>query len=399
VRILHTSDWHLGRSFHREALLDAQASFVDSLLDTVRTERVDLVVVAGDLYDRAVPAVDAIRLADDSLRRLAELRVPVIITSGNHDSAKRLGFVADLITASGVHIRTDCGRIGDPVVIDDPHGAVAVYGLPYLEPEVITPAWALPSRSHAAVTAAAMSRVRSDLARRGSATRSVVVAHTWVSGGRPSESERDISVGGVSHVPAGLFAGIDYVALGHLHGRQQISRQIRYSGSPLAYSFSETDHVKGSWLVELGPGGFERADFVAAPVPRRLGRLRGRITDLLTDPRYADYEARWVQVTLTDAQRPRAAMQRLRENRFPHALVLAFEPEDAAARSPKLVSVVTGRSDADVATDFVNAVRDVPADLDERALLEAACEGCRDPLDTMLSAEAVHPPTAETLAG
>ncbi len=385
MRILHTSDWHLGRSFHRVGLLDAQAEFVDALVDTARAQEVELVVVAGDVYDRAVPGVEAVRLANEALARLAALHIPVVITSGNHDSASRLGFAADLISAAGVHLRTDCERLDEPVLLADAHGPVAVYGLPFLEPETLSGRWGLPSRSHEAVAATAMARVRSDLATQKTGTRSVVVAHTWVTGGQPSESERDIAVGGVSQVPAATFDGIDYVALGHLHGRQQIAAGVRYSGSPLAFSFSETDHVKGSWLLELGKGGFERADFVPAPVRRRLGRLRGRLGDLFRDPGLGDHENRWLQVTLTDSARPRAAMEQLRR-RFPHVLALGFEPEGTEQTHMAWAPVVSGRSERDVVVEFVAAVREQPADLDERALLEAACEGCReDPLEALLA--------------
>jgi len=391
VRILHTSDWHLGRSFHRAGLLDAQAGFVDSLLDTVRHERVDLVLVAGDVYDRAVPAVDAVQVANDALRRLAALRVPTVITSGNHDSASRLGFAADLISAAGIHLRTDCSRVADPVMLEDRHGPVAVYPLPYLEPEGLTEQWGLADRSHEAVATAAMAKVRSDLAARPEGTRSVALAHTWVSGGAPSDSERDISVGGICHVPAATFDGLDYVALGHLHGRQEITPRLRYSGSPIAYSFSEAHHLKGSWLIEVGREGFERADFVAAPVPRPLGRLRGRLAELLTDPSYAGLEDHWLQITLTDPMRPRAAMEQLRDGRFPHTLALGFEPDGCGALDPVLAPVVAGRSEREVVGDFITAVRQVPADLDERALLDAACEGCRRPLDELML-EAQRPP-------
>ncbi len=376
MRILHTSDWHLGRSFHREGLLAAQAKFVDSLVETVRTQRVDLVVVAGDVYDRALPPVDAVALANEALRRLADLRVPVVITSGNHDSARRLGFAADLIAASGVHLRTEPDRLHDPIVVHDVHGPVAVYGLPFLDPDVLREPWALADRSHATVTEEAMRRVRRDLARRPAGTRSVVLAHTWVAGGAGCDSERDITVGGVAQVPARHFAGIDYVALGHLHGRRRFTDSLRYSGSPLAFSFSEADHVKGSWLVELGPRGVTGAEFVEAPVPRRLARLRGRIGDLLTDPAWSSAEDCWVQVTLTDPRRPQAAMERLREKRFPHALVLQFAPEGAPSDPGAAVQPLGGRSDRELLRDFVETVREESADMVELALLDAACESC-----------------------
>ena len=386
MRILHTSDWHLGRSFHREGMLTHQAAYVDHLLEVVESERVDLVVVAGDVYDRALPQVDAVRLADETLVRLAGSRAQVVLTSGNHDSAQRLGFSSRLIDAAGVFIRTDAATVGTPVELADDHGPVAVYGLPYLDPLALAEPWALPARSHEAALAEALGRVRRDLALRSPGTRSVVLAHAFVAGGEPSESERDISVGGVSRVPTGLFDGVDYVALGHLHGAQTLDERIRYSGSPLAYSFSEHTQTKGSWLVDLGAGGALTATFVDAPVPRRLARLRGTLDELLADAGLAPYEASWVQATLTDAVRPSQPMERLRR-RFPHALVLAFEPDVGEP-----LAVPTGRpgvrSDHAIALDFVRELRGAPATEAESALLQDACDACCDDtdVDTLLSA-------------
>ena len=164
MRILHTSDWHLGRSFHGEDLLAAQAAYVDHLIETVEAEGVDLVVVAGDVYDRALPPVDAVALADDAFRRLATSRAQVVVTSGNHDSARRLGFNARLVELAGLHLRTDAGRVDEPVLLDDEHGQVAVYGIPYLEPDVLRHAWQLSTRSHHAALGHAMELVRADLA-------------------------------------------------------------------------------------------------------------------------------------------------------------------------------------------------------------------------------------------
>src|SRR4249919_3139230 len=141
MRILHTSDWHLGRSFHREGMLTHQAAYVDHLLEVVAAERVDLVVVAGDVYDRALPHVDAVRLADEALARLAATRAQVVLTSCNHDSAQRLGFGSRLIDAAGVHVRTDVSSGGTPVLLEDAHGPVAVHGLPYLDPQALHEPW------------------------------------------------------------------------------------------------------------------------------------------------------------------------------------------------------------------------------------------------------------------
>jgi DNA repair protein SbcD/Mre11 len=370
MRLLHTSDWHLGRSFHREDMLGAQARFVDHLVETVRAERVDAVLVSGDLYDRALPPVDAVALCDEALRRLVAERVQVVVISGNHDSAQRLGFGSGLMDAAGVHVRSDPEGVGRPVLLGD---GTAVYGIPYLEPEVVRGRWELSERGHTAALTEAMRRVRADLATREG--RSVVLAHAFVTGGEASDSERDISVGGVASVPMSVFDGVDYVALGHLHGQQTMSETVRYSGSPLAYSFSEEHHVKGAWLVDLGDTA--RAEFVEAPVPRRASRVRGRLGDLLTGERWAAYEDRWLHVTLTDADRPAGAMERLRR-RFPHTLALVFEPEGGPATDDRgWAERVHDRSDLDIAGDFVREVRGAPADAAERALLHEAFESCR----------------------
>lgn len=378
MRILHTSDWHLGRSFHREGLLGHQGAFMDHLLEVVATEKVDVVVVAGDVYDRALPQVDAVRLADETLARLAASRAAVVVTSGNHDSAQRLGFGSRLIDAAGVFLRTDARTVGTPVILGDEHGEVAIHGLPYLDPTAMMEPWGLSARSHEIVLAEAMRRVRADLATRPG-VRSVVLAHAFVAGAAPSESERDISVGGVSRVPTSIFDDIDYVALGHLHGSHTLDHRIRYSGSPLAYSFGEADQVKGSWLIDLGPSGVRAAEFVEAPVPRALARLTGELETLLLDEHLAVHERDWVHVTLTDRLRPAQAMERLRR-RFAHTLVLSFAPAGAAAPcAPQ--ATTTGRRDHDIALDFVRELRGVPATAAESALLMEACDACCDDTD------------------
>jgi exonuclease SbcD len=381
VRILHTSDWHLGRSFHGVGMVDAQAAFVDHLLETVVTEDVDLVLVAGDVYDRALPPVDAVELASEAFARLSAAGVRTVVTSGNHDSAIRLGSNARLVDAAGVHLRTRWQEVGTPVLLEDRHGPVAVYGLPYLEPDAVRQAWELPARTHEAALAAATQRVTADLEQRG-APRSVVMAHAFVAGSPEAaatmgcDSERDISVGGLQIAPTSLFTPFSYAALGHLHGASSLTDSVRYSGSPLAYSFSEAGHAKGSWLVELGREGAERADFVAAPVVRPLSRLRGRLEELLHDPTLTTLEGHWVAATLTDPHTPRQAMERLR-SRFPHALTLAFEPEGGVRGRSPVMPHLSGRSDFDIALGFVEEVRSLEATTEEALLLQLACDSCR----------------------
>jgi DNA repair protein SbcD/Mre11 len=378
VRILHTSDWHLGRSFHGVGMLEHQAAYVDHLVEVVESEQVDVVVVAGDVYDRALPHVDAVELADDTFARLGASRAAVVVSSGNHDSAQRLGFSSRLIDAAGVFLRTRPGEVGTPVLLVDEHGPVAVHALPYLDPIALHDVWALSGRSHEAALGEAMRRVRADLEHRPG-VRSVVLAHAFVAGAAPSESERDISVGGISVVPTALFDGVDYAALGHLHGRQVLSETVRYSGSPLAYSFSEADHVKGGWLVDLGARGVDSVRFVDAPVPRPLARLTGCLHDLLRDASYRWAESAWVQATLTDRDRPVGAMDRLRA-RFPGALELRFAPAGESARS--LATTPASHLPAhEIAADFVREMRGSAPTAAERALLVEACDACSDDPD------------------
>jgi exonuclease SbcD len=405
MRFLHTSDWHLGRSLHRADLREAQASFLAHLVETVRSERVDAVLVAGDVYDRAIPSLDAVALYEDALARLRAAGARVVLISGNHDSARRLGVNSALIDAAGVHLRTRPDAVADPVLLDDEHGQVAVYGIPYLEPALGLPGL-IPAgtkraagedpareeagsgaRSHASVLRAAAGLIRADAAARG-ATRTVVLAHAWVAGGRndaeradrarqqASGSERDISVGGIGYAPAGLFDGFGYVALGHLHGRQVLANHLRYAGSPLPYSFSEKDQQKGSWLVEVGADAAARAEWVPAPVGRRLAELAGRLEDLLTSPAHDEHAGDFLAVTLTDTVRPEGAMERLRR-RFPHILTLEFKPEGARADQRSYRERVSGRDDLAVAAEFVRHVRNSDPSGRERELLGAAFTAVR----------------------
>jgi len=378
MRLLHTSDWHLGRAFHRVDMLGAQAGFIDHLVATAREREVDAVVVSGDVYDRAVPSLAAVELFDDALHRLAELGVPTVMISGNHDSARRLGVGAGLIDRAGIHLRTDPASAGTPVLLADAHGDVALYGLPYLEPALVKDEFGVDKPGHEAVLTAAMDRVRADLSTRAPGTRSVVLAHAFVTGGQPSDSERDITVGGVASVPAGVFDGVDYVALGHLHGAQTLTDRVRYSGSPLPYSFSEAAHHKSMWLIDLDAEGQVTAERLPCPVPRGLARIRGTLEDLLADPALARHEDAWVEATLTDPVRPADPMARLTA-RFPHTLNLVFAP-DRPPQDPEASYArrLADRTDEQIAEDFVAHVRGAAPDADEQGVLRAAFDAVRE---------------------
>jgi exonuclease SbcD len=372
MRLLHTSDWHLGRTLHGVDLLGYQAAYLEHLVELARAEQVDAVLVAGDVYDRAIPSVEAVGVLADALARLSELTT-VVLTSGNHDSATRLGFGAALMR-DRVRLRTAIADAGTPLVVGD----TLVYGVPYLDPDFARAqladevddegATVLLARSHAAVLGAAMRRVRTDRATRPQ-TRAVVMAHAFVTGGVASESERDIRVGGVDQVPAGVLSGVDYVALGHLHGPQQIAPGVRYSGSPLAYSFSEMHHHKSTALVDLA-GPEPAVTLVPAPVPRALADVTGTLDEVLASRAHADD---WVRVTVTDAARPPDLSRRVKE-RYPHALQVLHVPEGGPTGVTRAVVVGSASDPTVVAADFVRYVTGTDPTPAEAAVLRRAYE-------------------------
>jgi exonuclease SbcD len=384
MRLLHTSDWHLGRTLHGASLLEYQAGFLDWLLEQAVAHRVHAVVVAGDVYDRAVPSTDAVALLDRALAGFAQARVPVILTSGNHDSAIRLGFGSRLSEQAGIHLRTRVADLARPVLVSDEHGEVAIYGIPYLLPDAVLVELDA-ERSHVAVLGAAAARIRADATARG-VTRTVVIAHAFVTGAVPSESERDIRVGGIGDVPASVFAGLGYVALGHLHGQQDVAvlpgpdgqpaTTVRYSGSPLAFSFSERQHVKSVTVIDIDAAGTASATSLPTPVPRPLREVSGRLDDLLAraDADLADLAGAWVKAVLTDPVRPAAPMERLRE-RWPHTLVLGFAPDggpgDAAADLRRLAQAA---DPVEICGLFVEFTSGGPPDPEHRAALREVIE-------------------------
>lgn len=374
MRILHTSDWHLGRTLHGVDLHADQARFHDWLVDLVIEREVDAVVIPGDVYDRAIPSTEAVRLLSRTLARLAEVTT-VLLTPGNHDSAVRLGFGREVMRA-GVHLLTDLPGLDHPVSIEDEHGEVLFFGLPYLEPDIARVALAAEgqeplARSHEAVTRAAIERVRARAAEHPAA-RTVVLAHTFVAGGSASESERDLRVGGVDSVPGPVLAGIDYVALGHLHGCQDLTARVGapawYSGSPLAFSFSEKDQRKSVLLVELGRRGEVDVERIPTPVPRPLTELRGTLAQILE--RAPEHAGDWLRAIVTDPARPPQLQESLRAA-FPHLLLTDYQPEGREAQV--LAPTVSRAADpVEVMQDFLAYVTGGESVAEERDVLERA---------------------------
>ncbi|WP_022882941.1 exonuclease SbcCD subunit D [Gryllotalpicola ginsengisoli] len=327
MRILHTSDWHVGRTFHGHPTLPALAGVLDALAREVREREVDVVAVAGDVFDSATPSSEAFAVLGAALRGIREAGAQLVVTSGNHDSPARLGFQSEFAAFGGVHIVTRAEDHAEPVTLRGRDGVpVDFYGIPFLEPALIRHLWPdEPLRSQADALRFAMRNVRAAAA--ASAHRSVVLAHCFAAGGQAeaSDAERDLSAGGLDVVPLSVFDGVDYAALGHIHGRAALAEHVRYSGAPLHYSFSEAGKPRGAWLVELGADGPAEVQWVDLPVPRALAVITGELDELLTDAALEAHRDDWVAAILTDRTRPLDAMRKL-QSRFPHCASLEHRP-------------------------------------------------------------------------
>ena len=390
MRLLHTSDWHLGRQFHGASLLEEQAAAVDRMVELAAGHRIDVVVIAGDLYDRAIPSGPAVELLDEALLRLRDTGAVVVAIAGNHDSAARAGFGDRLLYRAGVTVRADVRRFSEPVVVDDGTQQFAIYPVPYLDPLVFEAVHPPTGRSaeadgprrpsHQQTLGRALRVVRTHRDRLG--LPSVVVAHAFVANTAPTleeapvetcDSERQLAVGGADRVDQSVFAGFDYVALGHLHGHQAWDRdRLAYSGSPLRYSFSEEHHRKGVQLVDLGADGSRTVEFVELGVGRPLRTLTGTLEHLLTDAQPSGAEEARVRAVLTDVELPHQAMARLR-SRFPHAAELVHQPPERPGPTRERTSNdVRRRQPLDLALEFVAEQWGDQPDARSRALLREA---------------------------
>jgi exonuclease SbcD len=340
MRVLHTSDWHLGRSFGPVSLRTPQEQFCDHLVEVVRAEGIELLVIAGDLYDRAIAPIDAIELFRDTVRRVRAAGAVIAAITGNHDGADRVSPYDDLLDASGVYLRGGYEGVGRVITHRFSDGQLDLVLLPFLEPQAAPDDFGTPPdmspevegadavlerrrrRTHEGVLTEAVRRARTHLV----SSRSLAVAHAFVMGGEVSDSERQLQVGGTGAVGAEVFEGFSYTALGHLHRPQHIGRPtLRYSGTPMAYSFSE-DHQKSLVLVDMTPQGGCSVQELPLDVGRGVVTLRGGIEELLNPVRYPDAVSRFVRAIVTDRQTVLDAKSRL-ERVYPHVVEIRLEPE------------------------------------------------------------------------
>lgn len=310
MKLIHLSDIHLGKRVNEFSMLEDQAHILKKILAVVDEEKPNGVLIAGDVYDKSVPSTEAVQLFDDFLVRLAERKLPVFIISGNHDSPERLSFANRLIDAVGIHLAPVYNGVVEPITLSDEYGPVNVYMLPFIKPAHVRgffPDTEITGYSDA--VAAAIGRMNIDKTQRN-----VLITHQFVTGAQRSDSE-ELSVGGTDNIGAEVFCDFDYVALGHIHGPQNMdSGRIRYCGSPLKYSFSEAAQQKSVTVAELKEKGTLEIHTVPL-IPRRdMVELKGSYQQLTLREFYENttYQEDYTHITLTDEENIPDAVAKLR---------------------------------------------------------------------------------------
>ncbi|WP_264408307.1 exonuclease SbcCD subunit D [Vibrio owensii] len=356
MKFIHTSDWHLGRQFHNVSLLDDQQAVLDQLIQYIENNPVDAVVVAGDIYDRSVPPTIAIELLNKVVKRICgELNTPMILISGNHDGAERLGFGSEQMKNAGLHIISNFEDMLIPVVIEtESAGQVAFYGMPYNDPEQVRFAYQEPVSTHDQAHKLLAEKIAEQFQ---SEQRNVLVSHCFVDGAIESESERPLSIGGSDRVSHEHFLNFDYVALGHLHQPQKKGEEyIRYSGSLMKYSFGEQNQKKGFTLVEIDQNGFVSAEHVDLAAPHEMRIVEGELEQVIeqgkTDPKNEDY----LLVRLMDKHAILNPMEKLRTV-YPNVLHLE-KPGMLIGVEQEMAQAKLARSEIDMFRDFFTEAQD-----------------------------------------
>ena len=372
MRFLHCSDLHLGRRLCELDLLEDQKYILDQLLDIAASEGVDAVLVAGDVYDKGVPSLGAVALLDRFLTALCERHTPVYLISGNHDSAERLAFGGRLLESSGVHLASAFGGRLERFVLEDGHGPVCLWALPFVRPSAVRAA--LPEEQIGDYTGAVEALVRRAAPDRG--CRNLLLAHQFVtSGGAGPETcdSETVNLGTLDNVDMGVFEPFDYVALGHIHTPQPVGRDtVRYCGAPLAYSVTESRRAKTATVVELGAKGEVRLNELPLSPLRPVRRLKGPLEALLQS---AERSGDYIYAVLTDETPPLDAAARLRSV-YPNLARLEFDLANRPARQAPGPDPATlaRRTPADLFAEFYEQGHGRPLSQEEQAMLERALE-------------------------
>lgn len=371
MKFLHLSDLHLGKRVNEFPMLADQKAILAQILKIADDERPNAVLIAGDVYDKSVPPVEAVELFDDFLVKLAARKLPVYVIGGNHDSPERLAFCNRLIDASGIHISPAYGGDVRPLSLADGYGKVNIYMLPFVKPANVRryfPEEQIESYTDAVRVAISKMQVNA-------AERNLLVTHQFVTGAARCDSE-EISVGGADNVDLSVFDAFDYVALGHIHGAQNISPRVRYCGTPLKYSFSEAKQQKSVTVAELKEKGTLEIRTVPLTPERDMHEIRGTYEEIASKNFYENttYRSDYMHVTLTDETDVPDAMAKLRVI-YRNLMTLSYDNTRTRARTELGAAAETERkTPLDLFAEFYEKQNGAPMDEEQRAFVKELIE-------------------------
>jgi exonuclease SbcD len=392
MRFIHTSDWHIGRLFQNISLLNDQLFVLQQIKQYAKQYNVDALVIAGDIFDRSIPPAEAVDALDKFFNEIEqELAIPIIMISGNHDSAKRLRFGAAQMQKSGLHILADIKRAEDAVIIDSSTGPVAFYGIPYHDPVEVREAFATDEtvqtiKSYDAAHTYVANKILANKAKHHKDTPAVLLSHCFIDGASESDSERPLSIGGADTVSWQPLTPFDYVALGHLHAPQYKGEQhIRYSGSLMKYSFSEYKQKKGVTLVELDSNGLVSHEHLPITVKHDLRIVEGSLEEIIAQGKKDEHADDYIFAKLTDSQVLLDVMGRLRQV-YPNTLQIERTNFDQVSNS-KLNTNSDGkhineRSEEDIFSDFFKQVMAVDLTAEQQAILQQTISEARSAMES-----------------
>lgn len=321
MRFLHLSDLHLGKRVNEFSMLEDQAYILKEILNIIDEQKVEAVLIAGDIYDKVIPSAEAVRLLDDFLTRLAARELPVFLISGNHDSAERIAFGSRLMSSRQIYLSPVFEADVEPVTVNDEYGEINIYMLPFVKPSLVKrvyPEEEIITYQDAVNAAVQHMQIDTD-------KRNILLAHQFVTGAARCDSE-ELSVGGVDDVDASVFDGFDYVALGHLHGPQKIGKEtVRYSGTPLKYSFSEASHKKAAVIVDVEEKGTVEIQQIPIVPKHDMREIRGTYMEVTALDFYKDMNTDdYLHITLTDEEDIPDAIGKLRTI-YPNIMKLSYD--------------------------------------------------------------------------
>ena len=367
MKFAHIADLHIGKRVHDFSMLEDQRYILDQMLEIFEEQCVDGVLIAGDVYDKVVPSAEAVQLFDEFITRLAKLKIPVYMISGNHDSAERLSFGAKLFESNDIYISQVYDGKVKKVGLEDEYGLVNVYLLPFLKPATVRHALQRDDiESYEDGVMAALQECEVDASQRN-----VLVAHQFVTGADRCDSE-EASVGGLDNVSAEVFDEFDYVALGHIHRPQKMGREtLRYSGTPLKYSFSEVEHKKSVTIVELLEKGSVQISTVPLVPLRDMRKVRGTYMEVTAKESYtAENKMDYLQITLTDEEDVPGALQKLRTI-YPNLMRLEYDNKRTREnREVQAVEAQEQKSELELFGEFYELLNNEPMKEEQTEFME-----------------------------